>query len=49
MTLIAKKLSSILHQIHSAELQAQRKIDSVALLAVSKTKPSIDLIQPEFV
>jgi pyridoxal phosphate enzyme (YggS family) len=45
MTLIAKKLSSILHQIHSAELQAQRKIDSVALLAVSKTKPSIDLIQ----
>ncbi len=45
MTLIAKKLSSILHQIHSAELQAQRKTDSVALLAVSKTKPSIDLIQ----
>lgn len=45
MTLIAKKLSSILYQIHSAELQAQRKIDSVALLAVSKTKPSIDLIQ----
>ncbi len=45
MTLIARKLSKILYEIRAAELQAQRKIDSVALLAVSKTKPSIDLIQ----
>jgi len=45
MTLIARKLSKILYEIRVSELQAQRKIDSVALLAVSKTKPSIDLIQ----
>ncbi|MBE0469663.1 MAG: YggS family pyridoxal phosphate-dependent enzyme [Methyloprofundus sp.] len=45
MTLIARKLSSILHEIREAELQAQRKSHSVGLLAVSKTKPSIDLIQ----
>ena len=45
MTLIARKLSKILYEIRAAELQSQRKIDSVALLAVSKTKPSIDLIQ----
>ncbi|MDF1582608.1 MAG: YggS family pyridoxal phosphate-dependent enzyme [Methyloprofundus sp.] len=45
MTLIARKLSSILHQIRAAELQTQRKSHSVGLLAVSKTKPSIDLIQ----
>jgi pyridoxal phosphate enzyme (YggS family) len=45
MTLIARKLSKILYEIRASELQAQRKIDSVALLAVSKTKPSIDLIQ----
>lgn len=45
MTLIARKLSKILYEIRAAELHAQRKIDSVALLAVSKTKPSLDLIQ----
>ncbi len=45
MTLIARKLSKILYEIRAAELQAQRKSHSVALLAVSKTKPSIDLIQ----
>jgi len=45
MTLIARKLSSILHEIREAELQTQRKSHSVELLAVSKTKPSIDLIQ----
>jgi len=45
MTLIARKLSRILHEIRAAELQAQRKSHSVALLAVSKTKPSTDLIQ----
>lgn len=45
MTLIARKLSKILYEISAAELQAQRKSHSVALLVVSKTKPSIDLIQ----
>ncbi|MCF7969537.1 MAG: YggS family pyridoxal phosphate-dependent enzyme [Methylococcaceae bacterium] len=45
MTLIARKLSAILQQIRTAEWQAQRKGHSVELLAVSKTKPTIDLIQ----
>jgi len=45
MTLIARKLSKILYEIRAAELQAQRESDSVGLLAVSKTKPSVDLIQ----
>jgi len=45
MTLIARKLSKIFYEIRAAELLAQREIESVGLLAVSKTKPSIDLIQ----
>jgi len=45
MSLIAKNLSSIKDEIRAAELSAQRQRHSVALLAVSKTKPSTDLIQ----
>lgn len=45
MALIANKLKQIHREIHEAELSAQRKMGEVQLLAVSKTKPSVDIIQ----
>ena len=45
MALIANKLKQINSKIRKAELYAQRKNGAVQLLAVSKTKPSADIIQ----
>ena len=45
MTTIANKLKQINSEIRKAELYAQRQDGSVQLLAVSKTKPSSDIIQ----
>ena len=45
MTIIANKLKQINSEIRKAELYAQRQDGSVKLLAVSKTKPSSDIIQ----
>jgi len=45
MALIANKLKQIHREICKAELYAQRKKGGVQLLAVSKTKPSVDIIQ----
>ena len=45
MISIASKLNQINSEIRKAELIAQRKDGSVQLLAVSKTKPSTDIIQ----
>lgn len=44
MTSIANKLKQINSEIRKAELNAHRKNGSVQLLAVSKTKPSSDII-----
>jgi len=44
MTSIASNLTSINSAIRLAELNAERIADSVQLLAVSKTKPSADII-----
>ena len=45
MMSIANKLNLINSEIRKSELTAQRKEGSVQLLAVSKTKPSTDIIQ----
>ncbi len=45
MTSIAIKLSKINADIRDAEIDAQRKLSSVQLLAVSKTKPADDIIK----
>ena len=45
MTAIANKLKQINSEIHNAEVYAQRQDGSVQLLAVSKTKPSSDIVQ----
>ncbi|NOQ14548.1 MAG: YggS family pyridoxal phosphate-dependent enzyme, partial [Methyloprofundus sp.] len=45
MTSIANKLKQINSEIRKAECYAQRKGGTVQLLAVSKTKPSVDIIQ----
>ena len=45
MALIANKLKQINSEIRKAELYAQRENAAVQLLAVSKTKPSADIIQ----
>ncbi|NOQ64210.1 MAG: YggS family pyridoxal phosphate-dependent enzyme [Methyloprofundus sp.] len=45
MTSIADKLKQIKSDIRDAEYCAQRRSGSVQLLAVSKTKPSTDIIQ----
>jgi len=45
MTSIAKKLKQINTEIRKAESYAQRDYATVQLLAVSKTKPSTDIIQ----
>ena len=45
MTSIANKFKQINSEIRKAEFSAQRKDGSVELLAVSKTKPSSDIIQ----
>ncbi len=45
MSSIANKLKKIHSEIRQAESHAQRKNASVQLLAVSKTKPSTDIIQ----
>ncbi len=45
MTSITKRLKQIQSEIRRAEFDAQRKVGSVQLLAVSKTKPSVDIIE----
>lgn len=45
MTSIANRLIQINSEIRKAEVSAQRKANSVQLLAVSKTKPSVDIIK----
>ena len=45
MTSIANKIKQINSEIRKAEYSAQREEGSVALLAVSKTKPGSDIIQ----
>ncbi|NOQ15692.1 MAG: YggS family pyridoxal phosphate-dependent enzyme [Methyloprofundus sp.] len=45
MTRIASNLNAINSNIRLAESNAGREVDSVQLLAVSKTKPSVDIIE----